>query len=610
MRAPFTALFCLTLAVSAYGQEPVSPPSAVDAPAHLAFIEGGVDVIHEGLAERADPPVLLVDGDTIRTANGRAEIVFGDGTLLHLDHSAELEILAPQRLRLLEGRAIVRVSAAARGPYVVDTPGGSVRLDGRGEFTVTATRSARLDVRTTRGVAEIDDGAQRVIVRAGEMVTLAGPGSRADFRAYNSAQWDSFEVWANDRANGSVASVSASRLPSELRVYGSVLDDHGRWEYLTPYGYVWYPAVAGVWRPYYDGSWAHTRYGWTWHGRDRWAWPTHHYGRWGFNGAAWFWIPKAGWGPAWVSWGHTAGYVSWAPLGWDGQPAIGLYPRRDHPAYGPRYDPWRGWTVVPRHQFGPRRPIRPRAIDGNRLDAATRGSMIIQSHGPGDPVRAVPRGSLTVAGNGNTRRDEPRDDRPGYVRRPTAGGAAPAEATAAPGPQRRATDAPEYTPTYRLPTPDSWRTTPASRDTDTAADRDGARGGRVRAADPARRASPADDDRPVVTAPATAGDGGRDANRAVPRGGVVTRSPRDGGAATQGGERTGARGGGGQTMRGGGTTTRGSDGARSGGSDSGARSRSGGASISSGGTSGGGGGATAGAPSGGRSSGGAVRRPR
>ena len=247
-------------------------------------------------------------------------------------------------------------------------------------------------------------------------------------------------------------------------MYGSVLDAHGRWEHLNPYGYVWYPAVATAWRPYYDGAWAHTRYGWTWHGRDRWAWPTHHYGRWGFNGIAWYWIPASGWGPAWVSWGVTTGYVSWAPLGWDGLPSIGFWPRRDHPAYSPRYDPWRGWTVVPRDHFGPRRPIRPRAIDGNRLDAVTRGAMIIQNHGPGDSPRAVPRGSLSIAG-GNTRRDEPPQDRPGFVRRPQGATPTPAEAPPPSGTQRRVTDAPEFAPMYRVPSSDNnWRSAPVTRD--------------------------------------------------------------------------------------------------------------------------------------------------
>jgi hypothetical protein len=630
MRALATALFCLTAAVSASAQDPVAPSAGSGAPAHLAFVEGGVDLIHEGVAERADPPVLLVEGDILRTANGRAEIVFGDGTLLHLDHSAELEMLGPERMRLVEGRVIVRLSAAVREPYVIDTPGGSVKLDSRGEFGISASRSTQLEVSASRGTAEIDDGTQRVMVRAGELVTLAGPGSRAQYRAFNSAQWDSFAAWANERATGSATSVSASRLPYELRVYGSTLDQYGRWEYLTPYGYVWYPAVGVAWRPYYDGSWARTRYGWTWYGRDRWAWPTHHYGRWGFNGFSWYWIPSAGWGPAWVSWGFSAGYVSWAPLGWDGLPAIGLWPRHGHPAYRPNYDPWRGWTVVRRDQFGPRRPVRPRAIDGRTLDEATRGAMIIQNAGPGEPARAVPRGSLSIPANaGYVRRDAPRVDRPGLVRRPQAvassqpASGTPPASTIAPAPPRRVTDAPAYAPTDGVPS-GGVRTPPGS------ADQDDIRRGRVRAAEPAPR--PAESERPIVTVPGRSSDedGNRDANRAVPRGGVIDYTRR-GGSSTQetggsdgraggsavrsGGQQQGTRGGSGDS---GGAQPRVSGGGDRGGAQprvygGGGAGHNGGGGASDGGRGGSvrsGGRPAGGSASGAGSGGGAVRRPR
>jgi hypothetical protein len=126
-----------------------------------------------------------------------------------------------------------------------------------------------------------------------------------------------------------------------LRAYGPDFDQYGHWDTVAPYGAVWYPSVAVGWRPYYDGAWSQTRYGWTWYGRDRWAWPTHHFGRWGYNGASWFWIPTRTWGPAWVGWGFTSGYVSWSPLGWDGRPTIAFDFRPNHPAYTPYYTPWR-----------------------------------------------------------------------------------------------------------------------------------------------------------------------------------------------------------------------------------------------------------------------------
>jgi hypothetical protein len=237
------------------------------------------------------------------------------------------------------------------------------------------------------------------------MVTILAAGSRPLIQRFNSARWDAFTQWAYERTNGFATSQSAHQLPYELRPYAGVLDQHGRWDYVEPHGNVWFPAVSAAWRPYYDGSWSFTRYGWTWSGRDRFAWPTHHYGRWGFNGAFWYWIPATGWGPAWVSWGYAPGYVSWAPLGWDGRPAIRLWHRGDHPAYAPGYSPWRGWTVMPRDHFRPRGPVRAHAVDGERLDDATLRAMVVQNTQPVARGEAVPRDSVTIpGGRGNVRR--------------------------------------------------------------------------------------------------------------------------------------------------------------------------------------------------------------
>jgi hypothetical protein len=372
-------------------------PSAASPPANLAFVDGSVDLVHEGAAERATAGIMLVDGDHVRTANGRAEIVFADGTLLHLDHDTGLEILSPVRMRLNGGRVILRVSAAATAPYVIDTPAAVVRFESRGEYGLSAdSRFERLELTVARGVAELDDANARTEVRGGEMATILGAGGRPVIQAFNSARWDAFGLWSNDRTNGFSTASSAQLLPSELRPYGTVLDHYGRWDYVAPYGNVWFPAVGADWRPYYTGSWRLTRYGWTWLGHDPWAWPTHHFGRWGFTGASWYWIPNRVWGPAWVSWSFVPGFVSWCPLGFDGRPVLGFGGRAgDHPAYWPNYDPWRAWTVVPRHSFGSRRAVRTHAIDPGRLPEETRRAMT---------TFAVPRaGAALSARSGNVR---------------------------------------------------------------------------------------------------------------------------------------------------------------------------------------------------------------
>ena len=437
--ASAAALVGCVIAVSAYAQE-TSTPASAPAPANVAFVDGTVEVVQSGVAEAADPPVMLIEGDIVRTRAGRAEIVFGDGTLLHLSNDSELEILGDERLRLTMGRIVVRMSQAAARPYVIDTPVSSVRLEAHGEYGLTAERSGRLQLSVARGSASLAEG-QPWTIRGGQMMTLLGPDARPLIEPFNSARWDSFASWSNDRANGFAASASASQLPYELRPYAPVLDQYGRWDYVTPYGYVWFPSVAASWRPYYDGAWSFTRYGWTWHGRDRWAWPTHHYGRWGYNGAVWYWIPANTWGPAWVTWSVGAGYVSWAPLGWHTSDRYDGWGRRDHPAYAPHYSPWRGWTVIPREHFGPRRNVRAHAVDGDRLDEGTRRTLINQAAPPRvvDDI-AVPRGSVVRPG-----------DR-GNVRRPTTGvpsqRAAPVGPVAMPppAPSGGAADHPAYAP--------------------------------------------------------------------------------------------------------------------------------------------------------------------
>jgi hypothetical protein len=96
--------------------------------------------------------------------------------------------------------------------------------------------------------------------------------------------------------------------------YHQALAPYGQWMADASYGTVWRPTVAVGWRPYVDGSWVWTSYGWTWVSSGPWAW-TFHYGRWALLPAyGWVWVPGTVWGPAWVDWYVSDGYVGWAPL--------------------------------------------------------------------------------------------------------------------------------------------------------------------------------------------------------------------------------------------------------------------------------------------------------
>lgn len=395
MRTPLCrlglAVLLSGLPALAIAQDTSAPP-----PASLAYYEGTVQLDREGSTETVSGPTLLVDGDRLRTRDGRVEVVFGDGSLLHADRDTAVEWLGPSHVRLTEGRIRVRTSASAAS-YQVDTPPGALRLEPRGEYDLSLEPGDGLQISIARGVAELDGAAGTLVARGGEALVIDRDG-RADLRRYNSARFDDFSRWAYERANGDAYGQSARYLPPQVRAYGASLDTYGRWDYLAPYGYVWYPAVAATWRPYSHGGWRYTRYGWTWFGLDPWAYPTHHYGRWGFSGSVWFWIPGKIWGPAWVSWGYAPGYVSWCPLGWDGRPVIAFSYRVTRIGY----DPWRAWTAIPRHRFGIRGPIHSWIVDGHRMPDRARRAFVFQSVPPRAPAHtvwrdhAVPRGTAGV----------------------------------------------------------------------------------------------------------------------------------------------------------------------------------------------------------------------
>jgi hypothetical protein len=413
----------------------ISPAVAQDSspPAHVAYVEGRAILEHDTTAEDVEPNVPLEIGDRLRTEGGRLEVLFGDGSLLQLDENTTIDVLSDTLVRQLGGRVAILVGSARAGRLQIDTPAGSVRIVSAGEYRVGVFDEGgapEVELAVLRGQADLVSDHGVVTVTAG-LRALARPGEfPSQALPFNSARWDAFDQWSQDRVAARRGAASARYVPAPLQPYGTVLDMYGGWNYEPTYGYVWFPRVAPGWRPYYAGRWRYYgRFGWSWIGGPVWAWPTHHYGRWGITSAgAWFWIPGATWGPAWVHWAVAPGYVSWCPLGFRGGPVLPFgYGYAARPHHG--YDPWRAWTVVRREHFGAYRPVTRVAFDGRRLGPEGLRPFVSQPppaargfagrRGPvGAPARvgiaetgtasrgvgvAVPRGSVGVPGQAAAR---------------------------------------------------------------------------------------------------------------------------------------------------------------------------------------------------------------
>ena len=396
--------FLLCVTALALAAAPAAAQSATPPP-HLSIVEGGAELTRGTEREPAQPNTPLVLGDQLRTDDGRAEVLLGDGSALHLDAQTTVDFNGDTVVRLTSGRAILITERGGADGVQVDTAPASVRIQTPGEVhrALDDDRGQlALQVAVVRGWADVDAGGGAVPVRAGQQVVVR-EGEQASYPApFNSARMDGFTRWSMAVLDSRRGTASAQYLPADVRVYGPTFDQHGSWSYAAPYGYVWYPRVAVDWRPYYRGRWRHSgRFGWTFVGHDPWGWATHHYGRWGLSAAgAWFWIPKSGWGAAWVHWAVAPGYVGWCPLGWNNRPVLAFWGHGRRPgAFAGSYrgyrDPFRAWSVVPTHSFRRSAPVHRQRFDRSPFRSARGPAFVVQ---PTPPNVAVPRGAVVAPG--------------------------------------------------------------------------------------------------------------------------------------------------------------------------------------------------------------------
>jgi hypothetical protein len=363
-----------------------------DPPAHISVVEGAAILERDGRSESDLASMPLLAGDRLRTQGGRVEVLFADGSALHIDANSVVDFQSDEVVRLLEGR--VRLSVAGRSrdlSYRIDAPSAWVQISTPGEYRVSVLRSDEVELAVLRGSAELVNEQGRSYISAGERTFARAGTAPSPAYVFNSAAWDAFDRWSEARRDQRLG-VSAQYLPDDVRRYAPAFESNGSWRYEQVHGYVWYPRVNVGWRPYHRGRWVSLRpYGWTWIAGDPWGWPTHHYGRWGISAGSWFWIPGRRWSPAWVSWASAPGYVSWCPLGWNDRPIFSL---NVNVYGGRRYDPWDAWSVLPRHHFNSGY-VNVSRFASVRGDARFNGRFVAERRGP-DGHFAVNRSSIPI----------------------------------------------------------------------------------------------------------------------------------------------------------------------------------------------------------------------
>ncbi len=270
----------------------------------------------------------VITGDRLDTARGaRLEVQLADGSTLWLDEFSTLDFdsLAASRenpaartvLFLQEGTAGLEIPATSQGDGTtrVDSPRGTLFLSRPGVYRLDL-HAGQLHVEAHDGLAELPAGVGSVLLRTGQEAVL--DGSDQVQKATLAAENDDFWAWVEERRHPAPATKTAEVVGAETAGRAAVLDSYGTWVHVDSSStWAWRPYAQDGWSPYSHGRWYWTPVGWNWVSYEPWGWYPYHYGSWYLDASyGWLWCWDWVWGPAWVHWIYTPGYVGWCPRGY------------------------------------------------------------------------------------------------------------------------------------------------------------------------------------------------------------------------------------------------------------------------------------------------------
>jgi hypothetical protein len=248
----------LTVAIGGFGAPASAQDASSDPPAHVSVVDGTATLERDGRPETSPTSMPLLSGDRLRTENGRLEVLFADGTTLHLDTYSTVDFQSDEVIRLLDGRVRLTIPGPQRRvSYRIDTASAWAQIQEPGEYRVAIARSrdtqaGEVELVVLRGSADLMNEDGQTTLRAGER-SFARAGSAPSYAyVFNSAAWDAFDRWSDARRADRIGT-SAQYLPEDVRYYSATFDRYGSWRYDGSYGYVWYPTVSVGWRPYFYG---------------------------------------------------------------------------------------------------------------------------------------------------------------------------------------------------------------------------------------------------------------------------------------------------------------------------------------------------------------------
>ena len=336
----------------------------------------------------ADVNDVVTTRTQLRTGNdARAEVRFGPHAL-RLDEHSELvfEQLDDHHttVRLERGTLTVRLhNNEFKDTLTVQSGDRNVELRSPGRYRLDGSEGGPLRVTSFRGEALVYAGGNTQSLREGRSLDISPDGTQL---YYGEAVATAFDEWSL-RRDERLRDMASTRYVSPYMTGYEELDAHGDWVSDATYGHVWVPrVVVAGWAPYRHGRWRWVSpWGWTWVDEAPWGFAPFHYGRWVFVGARWCWWPGAYvarpvYAPALVGWVGRPGWSVSVNVGSPGY--VGWYPLAPWHAYQPRYISSARYTAS-LNQGIINRPPAGVSINTN----IERGGTAVPGRGFRDPIR-------------------------------------------------------------------------------------------------------------------------------------------------------------------------------------------------------------------------------
>jgi hypothetical protein len=256
--------------------------AASPAPA-LASDASGQIVVGLAVVGSHTEGAVVATTDAVATGTGRAEILFADGTLLHIDAESSVRWAAAGPLALDNGRVLLRTGTAGWLDVVLPFARATLAPGGTYGLLIDASH-ARLLLSVTAGGADLRTSAAQATLGPSDMVVITESTERIVVTTFEPAPWDTFLLWSRARQSGRILAAAQA---AEWQVPGSTVISLG------PGGFREFRSSDAAAAPSYSG------------GESIW-----------YGGVV-----------GWPVWGYGGGYDRWDK-------------RRD--PYAPHYEPYRG----------------------------------------------------------------------------------------------------------------------------------------------------------------------------------------------------------------------------------------------------------------------------